>query len=148
MRRRWLVLLVGEGRLAAGHRTELSRHRTLEGARAAALEALARLREGPTGSSRDYTVIIERNGERFDIHETEVPPAPPATEPVVETTTDENQIIVPARHVPGEVASGLRDREGRMLPGPGPVPPDVLAEWERKVAGDAAAEDDDDRRPG
>jgi hypothetical protein len=69
MRRRWLVLLVGRARLGLGHRSELSRHRTLEGARVAALDAVARLREGPTGGARDYVVVIERDGDGVVVEE-------------------------------------------------------------------------------
>ncbi len=221
MRRRWVVLLVGTARLAVGHRTELSRHRTLEGARAAALDAESRLREGPIATARDYVVAIERDGERVPIHD-DVPPAsgedvageatassvpddppdaapeagawdedPPESHPtdaddiaaadvgeappeeldeppaadVDEAPPEEldeppaadveeapgaedggrNRIIVPGRYVPEDVERGLRDQDGRELPGPGPVPEEMIRDWEAKIArleGDPAAGDE------
>ena len=219
MRRRWVVLLVGTARLAVGHRSELSRHRTLEGARAAALDAESRLREGPIATARDYVVAIERDGERVPIHD-DAPPAPtedvagdvtaPAgddppgaapeaiasdedrTEPppadadgttaadadgmtaadadgmtaadaddrpivdadetaAVDLDVDETppaaaeetpagedgehtRIVVPGRYVPDDVERGLRDQDGRELPGPGPVPEEMIRDWEAKIA--------------
>jgi hypothetical protein len=219
MRRRWVVLLVGTARLAVGHRTELSRHRTLEGARAAALDAESRLREGPIATARDYVVAIERDGERVPVHDdtspaptvdvagratpsapddppgaardavasdqdpAEPPPTdaddttdvdaveapavdgndapaevedPPAVEvdetpaaDVEETPAtedgDHTRIIVPGRYVPDDVERGLRDQDGRELPGPGPVPEEMIRDWEAKIArleGDPTAGDE------
>ena len=187
------MLLVGTARLAVGHRTELSRHRTLEGARAAALDAESRLREGPIATARDYVVAIERDGERVPIHQDsptastedvaadatasaaddtpdttseavasgegplEPPPAdendttaadadgvppedadeaqpadadevPPedADEAPPEADGAHTRIIVPGRYVPDDVERGLRDPDGRELPGPGPVPEEMM----------------------
>ena len=213
MRRRWVVLLVGTARLAVGHRTELSRHRTLEGARAAALDAESRLREGPIATARDYVVAIERDGERVPVHD-DAPPAPTedvaghatasapddppgaaretvasdedptepppadagdttvadaddrpivdADETAADVDVDETppeaaeetpagedgghtRIVVPGRYVPDDVERGLRDQDGRELPGPGPVPEEMIRDWEAKIArleGDPAAGDE------
>lgn len=190
MRRRWVVLLVGTARLATGHRSELSRHRTLESARAAALDAESRLREGPIATARDYVVAIERDGEPVPIHDvapsapspdatgdaagTESPGAPSAhdeaPDDAQEATVDADRsagraseptpaaadeshaadgeeqakIIVPGRYVPEDVERGLRDQDGRELPGPGPVPEEMIRDWEAKVArleGDPTAGD-------
>jgi hypothetical protein len=46
----------------------------------AALEAVARLREGPTGSARDYVVVIERDGEGVVLEEMTVDERPVGAE--------------------------------------------------------------------
>ncbi len=65
MKRRWIVVMLGLRGLATGHRSELSTHRSQESARIAALEALARLREGHAPLGPDYTIVVEHAGEQF-----------------------------------------------------------------------------------
>lgn len=65
MKRRWIVVMLGLRGLATGHRSELSRHRSQESARIAALESLARLREGHAPFGPDYTVVVEHGEQQF-----------------------------------------------------------------------------------
>ena len=74
----------------------------------------------------------------------ETPPADADETPAAEDGSHA-RIIVPGRYVPDDVERGLRDQDGRELPGPGPVPEEMIRDWEAKIArleGDPAAGDE------
>ena len=81
VKRRWVVVMLGLRGLATGHRSEISRHRSQDSARIAALEALARLREGQAPVGPEYTIVIEYEGQQFLV---DAEDRPPVTDPWAE----------------------------------------------------------------
>jgi len=63
LRKRYTVVVVGEGGMALAQRSEVSRHRSEREARAAADEARGRLAVMHGDRAGSYRVIVERDGE-------------------------------------------------------------------------------------
>ncbi|MCC6832148.1 MAG: hypothetical protein IT200_12445 [Thermoleophilia bacterium] len=66
LRKRYTVVVVGEGGMALAQRSEVSRHRSERDARAAAEEARGRLTVMHGDGAGSYRVVIERDGIALD----------------------------------------------------------------------------------
>ena len=149
MKRRWVVVMLGLRGLATGHRSEISRHRSQDSARIAALEALARLREGQAPVGPEYTIVVEHEGQQFLV---DAEDGPPVTDPWAERGRAANTgapgpidelLGGPAQEVEGtedaqteaaEARRVRRRREHEPETPEGPVPEGLLSRWEEKVA--------------
>jgi hypothetical protein len=83
LRKRYSVVVIGEGGTSAAQRSEVSRHRGEREARAAAEEELERLGVVHGDRAGHYRVILERDGETIaDVGVSRPPGGPPERTPL------------------------------------------------------------------